>query len=261
MLQVTKYSIITLGKIEELLTSFKQQSLKYKKLVEVNFGVGETLVSARYLNNSVFYFNVSKPVEEGASVTKNLQVNYKPQNVGTIASAKSQLEYKDIPPIFESWINVLKAYEKIDLNKFLGDFAKVYEDEVYDDFEILDDDASYMPFDTPRIEFWYKYLSYVELVIKQEPEQDRPEIQELLIGIVDLKENLATKTKAEVVSQYAKLAANAKKIGTKLGLAFWDVAKKEGIKYILKMGYDKLPNIGHTITEFVNTLPPIHLIP
>jgi len=261
MLQITKFSIITLGKIEEMLTHFKEKSVKYKNLVEVNFGIGETLVSAHFLNNADFYFHVAKPVEESASVTKSLQVSYRPQNIGTIAGAKSQIEYKDIPTLFENWVNVLKAYDKIDLNKFLGDFSKVFEEEVYADFEILDEDASYKPFDKARIEFWYKYLSYVELVVKQHPEQDSPEIQELLNDVVDLKDNLDNKTKAEVVSKFAKLTAKAKKIGTKLGLAFWDEAKKEAIKYILKTGYDQLPNIANAITEFVKTLPPIHLIP
>lgn len=261
MLQLTNFSLTTLGKIEELLNSFKHQSLKYKKLVEINFGVGETLISVRYLNNAGFYFNVSKPVAEGASITKKLEINYKPQSISTIASGKFLTEFKDIPEIFENWVNIIKTYDKIDLNKYCGDFEKVFEDEVYDDFEILDEDASYMPYDSPRIEFLYKYLSYVELVIKKEAEQGNPEIQELLIGVTDLKENLDNKTKAEVVSQYSKLTAKAKKIGTKVGLAFWDVAKKEGIKYILNMGYDKLHNIRYSITEFMNGLPPIHPFP
>jgi hypothetical protein len=261
MLDVAKYSIITLGKVEELLVFFKQKVLKYKSLVDIEFGIGDTLIRAYYINNRSFYFNVLKPTEEGVSVTKQLRVNYKPQNIGTIMGAKSDLDYSVIPNTFESWINILKQYEKIDLNKFQNDFTKVFEKEVYDDFEILDEDASYMPFDAPRIEFWYKYLSYIEDVVKQEPEQNRPEIKELLNDVTELKNNLGTSTKAEVVSKYAKLVAKAKKIGTNVGLAFWDVAKKEAIKHILKIGYEQLPTIGHAISDFVTSLPPIHTIP
>lgn len=64
----------------------------------------------------------------------------------------------------------------------------------------------------PRIEFLYKYLTYIENILNQEIQQDNHEIQRLIDGVVELKDNLNNSTKAEVISKYSKLAAKAKNI-------------------------------------------------
>ena len=201
-----------------------------------------------------FYLNVKKPPTEFQSNTpmKTLHVEWFPLNASQLHPNKMDIGSDVIIKTAEGWVNVLKQYQEIDLNRFIGDFTRTYAKETFEEFKILDEDADSAPFDEPRGLFWHRYLSYVVEELKKEENPESPEIQEMISDVNILNNNIESLTKNEVLSWYSKCIGKAKKHGTKFALDILDVAKKEAIKYYLKAAHSELPSLMKEIHEFMN---------
>lgn len=258
MIDTTQYSIVEITQVTTLLEELKKLENDNSDLVDFKYDVENLLVAATHKNQLYsHYFNIVKPAPQQKSNPIKYHLSFKPFSAQSVLAGKYIVAQTEILAHFNEWRSFLEFYDKLDLNKYKGDFTKVFEKEIYEEFKILDEDAQYMPFEQEKLDFLYAYLTYVEEVIRSQPDAGEPEMQELASTASELKENLQRSPKAEVVRKISRLMAKAKTRSLKLLNDFADVSKKEGLKYVLFATIHELPTIANHVKQFFNALPPI----
>ncbi|MBB1150474.1 hypothetical protein H4K35_10155 [Myroides sp. NP-2] len=151
------------------------------------------------------------------------------------------LEISELSKQFESWTNILDEYEEV--NSFFDDpIVKSFSEEFYTEFEIVDEDADKIPFNTKQILILDNYLNKVDETLSHYiTEGNSSDVNDIKEEILLLRENLTKKSKKWVVSKLSKIWAKIAKQGTVFIREFLSESKKELIKQGVKglIGYVK----------------------
>jgi hypothetical protein len=162
-----------------------------------------------------------------------------------------EVDREKIVEYFSIWINILQDYNSVSFDQE-EDFLKFYEEEIFSDFEIIDEDAETKPFDTNQQIILYTFL---EATINYlEKKYINNEIVEDIINEANsLKNEIPSLTKRIASKRFSQVLAKIKKFNPITFKDVYDVAKKEVIKYLLLKGVETLPRLVNTISAFLGS--------
>jgi hypothetical protein len=170
-----------------------------------------------------------------------LLIDFKPKNKSNTSNSQNWIEVKNLETYFTNWIIILEKYESI--SSFYDDpILKSFTEEYYAEFEIIDDDKE-QPLKTKQILLLDEYLEFVENTITNFQNTDNEsQIEEIRNDVINLRENLSSKSKAWVVKNLSKIWGKLTKQGVKFMKEFLSEGRKkliqEGIKYVVENGSD-----------------------
>jgi hypothetical protein len=194
--------------------------------------------------NDRFFFRVNNP-----NLTSDLRCffncSFFPQDENFIEKTNYNNEIAAILENFEIWIDLLQEYDDIDLDESDAQ-TKIYEEEFYDEFEILDEDAYTVPFEHQRQLILYDFLTYIEKELKNQSINDL-EIESIINETEEFKNSIQDLSKNIAITKLSRLFARIKKKGIKLFIEILGEAKKEIIKKVLTGGLDELGSHIHHI--------------
>ena len=188
-----------------------------------------------------FYFIVSNPNQDGNSIS-HFNVEFAPESETALKPINFNIDFDNVIYYFEHWLNIIIEYNNI---TFSDDeyLAKIYEQEFYDDFEILDENAAIIPFEHDKQVFLYNLLEYVEKEL-QKQNNDDSDIQQLVKETITLQNDLQKLSKNLVIRALAQIFSKIKMKGLNLFIDIIDVSKKELIKKVLYGSIDELSNFN-----------------
>lgn len=229
-----------LADIDRTLAYLNEKALEYKSLI-VQVPSEQALLRFVDLDkNSTFYFELLSPYQD-AQLKTVFTVNYLPHHEQTLKKASTTSNQENLAKHFERWIGLLKTYDTFK-RKLEDPFLRQYQQEFYDDFELVDDDADTAPFEHS------KQIVLYNVLMKLEEELEAQATNNLELAVVieetqNLKENIQRFTKKMVVSKLASIFAKIKKHGIKLLLEVWSESRKELIKRAISGGLDGIEQV------------------
>ncbi len=179
-----------------------------------------------------FYFYVHSPTLSNDKTVCILE--YNPKDESSDKPFSSVIKFDNLENYFNRWIEMLKVYNNI---KFTEDdrFQQFYEDEIFADFEILDDDADIHPFNDSQQKILYSFLTGIAGYLEAQKFDDDV-ANEIIEETIELRDNIPNLTKKNVAKKLSRLFAKIKRFKLVTFNEVYDVAKKEVIKYLLKEG-------------------------
>jgi len=199
--------------------------------------------------NFVFYINNPERDEDGKHTI--FTVTFSPESTDSLSHTVRSAWTNDIEQIFNEWIKLIKDFNSISFTEE-ENFAKFYEEEIYDEFKIVDDDAETHPFNNFQQIILYKYLSATIFYLENKHPDDDV-IKDICSESIDLRNNIQNLTKKDFSKKFSKILGKIKKYSLQTFIEISDVAKKEIYKFLLKEGVKKLPQwIDNIHTFYIN---------
>jgi hypothetical protein len=194
---------------------------------------GESLLKFKDKDpKSDFYFEI-----KGYSFDNNrklsVDISFKPRHKDIPAAHDKKIEAKSLGTYLKIWTDILAEYERIKI--FDDPILKQYQDEFLADFELLDGDADSKSYDY-KTQVWIgEYLDRCKTrLIEIKTEDNGAEVEQVKKDIDELKNTQTSLTKRKVVEKLAKIWAKTRKLGLQFIKEFYQEAKKEIIKQLIK---------------------------
>lgn len=235
--------------IQETLYSLRNFQNDYSDIITVI--ENDRLFYFQDINHSSFYFSIGIPDNKSKGNPTFYPVNFIPSNHTSSGVLSGMISRDKIIDYFNIWINIIQDFNSINFNQE-QDFLKIYENEIFSDFEIIDDDAETKPFDNNQQIILYTFLeTTIKHLEKQYP--DNNIIEEIVGEANSLKNEIPLLTKRIAFKRFSKVLAEIRKFNPITYRDVYDVAKKEVIKYLLLTGVETLPKLVHSITAFLGS--------
>ena len=190
---------------------------------------------------SNFYLKIFPKAPEGVVVNKaDFYVEKSPQSIVTLGSHIIPVVYNDLNNILLEWAMIILKYNSIE--SVLDDpILKAYQQEFYEEYIIVDEDAEYAPFKSQQLLFLDEYLGVLESNLdKYKDGLNDKEIDEIKIDSKDLRKELTRLSKKKVMNKLTLIWAKMQKQGLKLIKEFVKEGKKEFFKFILKRAIETI---------------------
>jgi len=119
-----------------------------------------------------------------------------------------------IPSFISRWEDLLKRYDSLHSSFFDDPITQDYEDEFFNKWKIMEEDADTKPFDLQRQLLIDKYLeAAIQKLETLKTKENEKEIEALKAQANEIRQNLTRQTKNQVVRGLAKFWAMARKMG------------------------------------------------
>ncbi len=173
-----------------------------------------------------FFFKISQ-----ALIDPKLGIRYfvtlKPASKRSVDTNESWQSFKELTPIFKTWIDNIKGYENSNL--FDDPILKSYQAEFEKKFEIVDEDADFAPFNLEQQIYLDSYLENVKKQISSfkegKSEEEQKEFDEIEKEATQVQKELTKGNKRKIIQKISKILAKARKISL-------DVFNKVAIDYL-----------------------------
>jgi hypothetical protein len=194
---------------------------------------GESLLKFKDKDpKSDFYFEIKG---YGFDNNRKLSVDlsFKPRHKDIPAAHEKKVEAKSLGAYLKNWTDILAEYERIKI--FDDPILKQYQDEFLADFELLDEDADTKSYDYKTQVWLDEYLDKCKTrLIEIKTEENGTDVEQAERDINELKNTQTSLTKRKVVEKLTKIWARTRKLGIQLIKEFYQEAKKEIIKQLIK---------------------------
>lgn len=190
---------------------------------------GNLLLVSDIDSESDFYFKIEQ-YQKKQNGSFQFLMDRKPNSEDDPEKYRTWIEIKHLETEFKRWLNLLEEYETTE--SFFDDpILDSFKEEYYAEFEIINEDADRKPLNTKQILLLDSHLEYIEEKIDNYKNEKNEEIvSEIKNNVIELRENLTTKSKKWVVNRLATIWAKLSKQGTKFIKEFVNQTKTEGIK-------------------------------
>lgn len=192
-----------------------------------------------------FILNAGLTIESKLSI----EINFYPKSEAKAEVASSIISEEHLFNILNMWLIYVKGYSRINLTNEQQKI-KQYEDEFYEDLEILDDEANIKAFKLPQQIFINKYLEHVQKVLEKEESETTKDFTELKEEVQDLRDKLPILSMNKTMKGLSKILAKARKSGISIISKIWDDALKEVIKSGVKYGLEHHELLIQKLTHF-----------
>ena len=175
---------------------------------------------------SFYYHTTQYDFESKDSIT--YKVSRKPKSDKIETEVDEELSDWVTINKFNEWINIINQYNKIDINR-KDPIISFYEDEFYNNFKIVDEDADINPFNLKQQLALNEHTDFIIEIFK---ESNDDLSNQIVNETVKLKNELTISSKSKVFKQLCKI---------------WALARKKGLdilKLILSKGFDKLVELS-----------------
>lgn len=186
--------------------------------------------------DGIFFFIIRDPYQSNDKIY--CKIERAPHTVSSNNGSIDSFPVSSAITIFNHWLGLVGEYESITIFEENSLLEKQYEEEFYDEFEIIDEDSQTSAFDLKRQILLYNYLQYVEKVFEKDaPEEVKAELVE---SAKSLKAQLSQLTKKETIKALSKILSKARKAGINIIKQIWEEGKKEAIKRLIKYGTENI---------------------
>jgi hypothetical protein len=164
--------------------------------------------------DSDFYFKVSK--QENRQNLLHYLVEFKPRHRDMITDHGEWVTLEGILKHANNWVNTIKSFNKI-RTYFDDPILQAYEDRFWQQVNIVDEDAEYMPFDFEQQQFLDDYLFSADQKIENlKTGKSENEVQQLLTlqtQARELRSELTKLPKHTIIKKLTRFWAGAQKVG------------------------------------------------
>jgi len=208
---------------------------------------------------SEFYFGIIKETYDNNG--QYIHYSCKPQSTTNKTSGSTSNKLPNFSIQFKSWLEIIKYYHQPSI---LDDpILTGYQEEFYNDFRIVDEDADSRPFSYSQQLCIVQFLDNIANNIDEVKDKRNEElIEEIKEDAESLKNILTNETKNGFMQKLSRLFAKARKAGLKTSNFIFKEFAKEFLKESAKWSFnfainnlDKLPEYIKTITESLHQLP------
>lgn len=243
------YIYIVAKDIQEILYTLRNFEADYSDIVKVQ--ETDHLFYFHDISHNDFYFYISIPDKKSKGGPTYFSTYFSPDKRDSKSSFSGEANKDQIPKYFYRWISIIQDYNSVSFNQE-EDFLKIYEEEIFSDFVIVDDDAETKPFDNNQQIILYTFLeSTVNLLEEQYPNNNT--IEKIIEEANSLKNEIPLLTKRIAFKRFSKVLAEIRKFNPITYRDIYDVAKKEVIKHLLLKGVETLPKLVNSISVFLGS--------
>jgi hypothetical protein len=185
---------------------------------------------------SDFFISIyrSKPKTMSHVTKAELFLERKPNSKNSLHQQTSTTNYAEVLNSLKEWADIVRQYNETD--SALDDpIVKAYQKEYFTEYEIIDDDANYAPFNDEQLFFLDSHLETITNNIDNyKTSENAQAIEEIKSDSEKLRSQLTALSKKKVLKKLTTIWAKMKKQGLKLTKEFVNEGKKEFFKYIIK---------------------------
>jgi len=242
------YTYNVAKEIQEFLYILRNLQSEYCDIIKV-VEVNDQLFYFHDLTHPDFYFLIGIPDKKSKEFPTLFPVRFNPVKYDSWEAFSKSANKNEITFYFSIWIKMIEDYNSVNFNQE-EDFLKFYEEEIFSDFEIIDEDAEIKPFDNNQQIILYKFLeATISHLEKEYPNNNI--INEIIEDANSLKNDIPLLTKRIATKRFSKVLAQIRKFNPITFKDVYDVAKKEVIKYLLMKSVETLPKVVSFITTFL----------
>lgn len=185
-----------------------------RKLVSENSNVIESIETDQIfyvhdLSHKNFAFYIGDPERDEEARQTEFAVTYTPENEDSLSHIRRSAWTDDIETLFNEWINLVNEFNNINFTEE-ETFTRFYENEIFEIFEIMDDDAETHPFNNFQQIILYKFLSATILHLENKYYNDII-VKNICSESTELRDNIQNLTKKEFTKRFSKILAKIKK--------------------------------------------------
>jgi hypothetical protein len=200
------------------------------------------------------YFKIFVEGKEKAQNIKsgNFVYEFKPTNATVTEACLTQGNNDNMLGAFNSWIKLIATYNTTK-SVHDDDFEKKYSDFYFNEFEIIDEDVDFSPFNPDQQDLIELYLHSLSNAI-EESTSITPSLKTELILEADLIiKNLSSSTKTVVMKKITTIFGRLYKHSKNLAKEITSEAKKRLIKSLIDLGVQYGPKLLESIKDiFIN---------
>ncbi|KAA9356875.1 MULTISPECIES: hypothetical protein [Larkinella] len=162
-----------------------------------------------------------------------------PYSSDSVDPKESWIEERNLKEVWERWVGLVDYYRTVDpFDGSKDPILEQYQDEFFENFEMLDEDAETKPFDLDKQVLIDRYLG--DTIHRLQAKSRDPEISDadrqvyldLIFKTNHLKETQTTQSQNQTVKELTGIWAYARK----KGLKYLEIFKSEAIKELMKSG-------------------------
>lgn len=238
--------IYTVAKdIQGILYTLRNFQAEYCDIIK-NVEVKDQLFYFQDIDHSDFYFVIGIPDKKSKGKPTLFPIYFTPTAHDSEGVTSGEVNRSQIIEYFSTWIKIIQDHNFISFDQE-EDFLKIYEEEIFSEFEIIDDDAETKPFDTNQQIILYTFLQATANHLEKEYPNNNV-IKEIIEEANSLKDEIPLLTKRIASKRFSKVLAKIRKFNPITFKDVYEVAKKEVIKYLLLKGVETLPRLVNIIT-------------
>lgn len=243
------FTLIVAKDIKKTLSILRRLKVDNSDLI----GVVETehLFYFNDIKHPNFFFYVGVPDKKSNGKPTIFPVTYSPVASDSKKAFSVETQIDGIITNFNIWFDLVKDYNSVNFDDE-EDFLKMYEDDIFAEFEIIDEDADVKPFDNNQQIILYKFLETTTIYLEKEY-PDNKITKEIIEEANNLKSDIPNLSKRVASRRFSKVLAKIQKFNPITFKDVYDVAKKEVIKYLLLKSVETLPKIITNITHFLGS--------
>lgn len=234
----------------DLLTSFQEIAKDNLDFIKIDKGGKKLFAFIDIDPASKFYFSV---LEKNGDDT--YRVGYAPESSKSVQSALSNLSVETASKQFKEWVAIVKTYAELE-TVFDDPALKKHEEYFQSTFEIVDEDASYAPFEIPKQLLLASYIESIEnfIEINKDDFKDETEPALLIAECQELVEELPNLSKKSVISRVSTVCAKIAKNGMSLLKKFLSTSSPEFAKKIGQLTAENIITIVKNHAEDITSL-------
>lgn len=164
--------------------------------------------------NSKFYFKVIR--QEFSNGKLGYITELKPKDSENMDVFKTWLQHDELVIFLGRWLKLLDSYSKI-YTIFDDPILKIYQENFEKQFDIIDENASYAPFDLSQQLYLDEYLKSVknkiEILKEGKSESEIEILNEISQEASLIQKDLSKDSKKKIIKRLSKILAKAQKVG------------------------------------------------
>ncbi|WP_010516933.1 hypothetical protein [Croceivirga radicis] len=231
MINKKEYPLALVKAIGQLYSSIRTYVAQNSDILEIVKDKELELKVVDSSKHSNFEFLVHKPkFENGKAI---FYVEHNPENTVSLKKRSLSIMPDSVLKTLKAWTGWIREYNKASLSpedKILNE----YENEFFQNFELLDENADTHPFELEKQIIIHNYLLQVVQIL----EKDKKNNAVLISEANELKEQIPSLTKRKTVKKLSRFFANVRKKSLVLLKEILVEAKKELYKRAIKGGFD-----------------------
>ena len=200
---------------------------------------------------SDFFFLISKETTSAGNVM--VEFGCKPLSSSKIGEGYKSTTLQHIAAALKVWFENIKYYQQPSL---LDDpILAGYEEEFFQDFKIMDEDADVKPFSYDQQLSITRFLDAVTNTIDQIKDGKNDSlVDEIKQETDELKNNITTQTKNDFIKDLGKIIAKARKGGLKISNFMLNEFAKEVIKEGAKTLFNYAAKHAASMPEYIDSV-------
>lgn len=193
----------------------KQEFEGNENFISIEFPEESLVLFSDSNSKSDFFFEIKKINEASIEGKTTYTILYKPHNEETLSKRQLNTSLQNFRGYFRKWKHLIVESNKSDMLPS-DNITQAYYDELEPYFEILDDDASKVPYSINQQKVILEFLDNL-LSNLNTHKNDEVLIKEISDSINETKSNISKLTKKKVVNNIRKIIAKGFKVGIKVG--------------------------------------------